>query len=386
MSSRYVTFQDAYEHLLDFFDQQNKDVGVKSRRLQRSIQKAYRTLPGLARWSYFTGTGAINTTLPSTHTITYTASTGLATIETGTWNADAIYGAITISNTRYEIKRRVNDTTVELRDGPSANYTGSTRWQRFRYPLPFSVGDVVSITDPRQYFDIRRVDKSQTWWWQQVINAETFPLVWSLFPSREKPQFWEVWLSGSGDIERTLTYLYDKRMANLSVLETKNATSATVGISGDVATFSTSVLTDDMVGCVLRVSSTASHPTGYLSREERDPVKNRYTEVNNPPASEHLITAVNSGTEAILQHSASTVSSKGYSVSSHIDLNPGPMTDLFYRLCEEEWDIQSRAESPVRKQSSQDAQVALRRALIDDGRRHPDQSVSMYRGDVIQES
>ena len=129
MSSRYVTFQDAYEHLLDFFDQQNKDVGVKSRRLQRAIQKAYRTLPGLSRWNYFTGTGSLNTTLPSTHTITYVASTGLATIGTGSWDTDAIYGAITINNTRYEIKRRVNSTTIELRDGPSSDYTGSTRWQ-----------------------------------------------------------------------------------------------------------------------------------------------------------------------------------------------------------------------------------------------------------------
>jgi len=286
--TRFVTFQDAYEHLLIVFDQEQKDSGSQGRRIRIAIQTAYQRLPALHKWAYFLGSGSLNTSTPDTHTITYVAATGLATT-TGIWDADAIYGAITISNTRYEIQRRISDTVVELKDGPAADYSGSTRWQRFRYPLPSDVGDVRNVVDPAQYFDIRRVYVDQTWWWQQVINAETYPLVWALYPSEESPTNWEIWLSGSGETQRSLKYLYQKRTTDLNVLEVQNATGATVSITGDVATFSTGVLTSNMVGAVLRVSSTGDHPTGYLPRKERDSVQGTYSEVNNPPASEHII-------------------------------------------------------------------------------------------------
>ena len=388
MATRYLTFQDSYEHLADVFNQEGDD-GAQSRRLRRAIQSAYQQLPQMNDWNYFMRTGSLNTTPPGTYTVTYVASTGLATI-TGTWPTVAIYGSLEISNVRYAVKRRVSDTVIELHQGPGSDYTGTARWLRFRYVLPNDVGDIRSVIDPSQYFDIRRVQQEQTWWWQQVVNTETFPLVWSLFPAKESPQQWEIWLSGSGNLQRSLTYMYQQRFTNLTTLELLNdadGNSHTVSIADDVATFSGSVLTDSHIGCVLRVSNTTGHPTGYLPRKERNPVTGRYSEVDTPPSTEHIITAVNSGTEAVLQnHVSSTVTSKGFSISSQVNLPPGSMTELFYRLTEENWDLLSRAEPPVLKLSKTNTQQALRSAMVADGHRHADHKVAIYRGDVIEEN
>jgi hypothetical protein len=384
MTGQLLTFRDAYEHLSDVFEQEGKAVGALDRKLQRAVQLAYQKLPSLHDWAYFRGSGSINTSLPANHTIVYTASTGRVTIATGTWDADAVFGAIVISNTRYEVSRRISDTEIELTNGPAADYAGASRWQRFRYLLPEDVGDVSEIVDANQYFDLRRVTVKQTWWWQQVINAETYPLVWSLYPSQEVPGRWEIWLSGSGQVQRSLTYLYRRRFTNLSVLESLCGAD-TVTISDDEATFSSPILATNMVDTVLRISSTASHPTGYLGRRERNAVQGTSDLVTNPPVSEHVIKTIQSTTIAILKQPTADVTAKGYSISSHIDLNYEIMWELFLRLAEEQYDIITRAEGPIRKLSAQSRMEALRSAMFADAPGPTDQHVNRWRGDVILE-
>jgi len=384
MTSQLLTFRDAYEHLSDVFEQEGKAVGNLDRKLQRAIQVAYQKLPSLHDWAYFRGDGSFTTSLPENHTIAYTASDGLATISTGSWNADAVYGAILINNTRYAVKRRVSNTVIELQDGPSADYNGTTRWQRFRYLLPEDVGDITEVVDARQYFDLRRVTVKQTWWWQQVINAETYPLVWSVYPSPELPGRWEIWLSGSGQVQRSLNYLYRRRFTNLSTLEVLSGDN-TVSIAGDIATFSAPILATNMANTVLRISGTASHPTGYLSRIERDTVNGKNVETFNPPVSEHLITEISSTTVAVLNAPTATVTDAKYSISSHVDLNYEVMRELFYRICEEQYDIISRAEAPIRRLSAAAAMQALRSAMFADAPGPTDEHVNRWRGDVIIE-
>jgi len=385
MTSQLLTFRDAYEHLSDVFEQEGKAVGSLNRKLQRAIQLAYQKLPSLHDWAYYRRDGSFSTSLPTDHTIAYTASTGRVTIATGTWDTDAVFGAIVFNNVRYAISRRISDTEIELEQGPVADYSGAARWQRFRYLLPEDVGDVTEIVDAQQYFDLRRVSVRQTWWWQQVINAETYPLVWSVYPSTELPGRWEIWLSGSGQVQRSLSYLYRRRFTNLSILETLSGEN-TVSITGDVATFSSPILASNMTNTVLRVSSSASHPTGYLSRVERDLLTGKNEEVLNPPASEHVINTIQSTTVAVLkQPVAATVTDKGYSLSSHIDLNYEIMWELFLRLAEEQYDIITRAESPIRKLSAQARMEALRSAMFADAPGVTDGHAQVWRGDVIVE-
>ena len=384
MAAPLLTYRDAYEHLLDVFWQVGKNVGIQDRRLRRAIMEAYRLLPSLHDWEYFRGTASILTSPPETHTATYTASTKRVVIGSGTWTEDATAGSVLISSVRYPVSRRVNDTTIELGSGPADDVSSSSvKWQRFKYLLPLDVGDVTQVVDPLQYTPVLRVTPSETFWWTEVVNSNTYPVSWSLFPSAQYPGRLEMWLSGSGQTQRTLRYLYRQRATKLTVDEIN---SGTVSVTDDVATFSSSVLTANCVGAVLRVSSDADAPTSDYGRMERDPSTGDETIVLRPAESEVIISSVTSGTEAVLLSPiALNVSTRGYTLSSHINVNVEGMWELFLRLCEEQYDVVTRAESAIRRVSYEARMESLRAAMIADGPVGSDLPRNHFRGALFVE-
>jgi hypothetical protein len=384
MITPLLTYRDAYEHLLDVYNQVGRAVGAQDRRIRRAVIEAYRLLPSMHDWAYFRKTATIETTLPETHaSAVYTTADNLVTISTGTWNADARFGAVVIGNVRYSVKRRVSDTVIELDSGPDDDVTESIRWQRFRYLLPADVGDIISVIDPRQYFDIRRVPPVETYWWNEVVNAETYPLVWSLIASTDFPGRWELWLSGSGQTQRTLSYYYLMRHTNLVVDE---LSTGTVSVDGDTATFSTSVLEDKHVGCVLRVSSDATAPTSQYGKYNKDAVTGVESNILNPAETEAIITEKTSGTVAVLSETGiASVSGRGYTISSHINVNYEGMWEFFLRLCEEQYDIITRADTAIRNVSRATRLEAMRAAMIADGALVSRRTTKRWRGDVILE-
>jgi len=383
MADTFLTYQDAYEHLLDVFHQVGKDAGIQKRRLRRAIVEAYHLLPSLHDWEYYRGTGSIVTTVPETHAGTYTAADNRITI-TGTWTTEAIHGSVLVSDVRYPVKRRVSATVIELDGGPGADVTSTFRWQRFKYLLPQDVGGISNVLDPStQFFEVKRVEPSRTFWWQEVINAETYPLAWSIFKSDLYPGRLEMWLSGSGVIQRTLRYMYRRRHTSLNTLELKGGTVSTVG---DVATFSTAILTSAHVGAALRVSGDANPPTSDYGYESRDVVTGEESETLNPSASTHVIEEITSTTVAVLRTPpAADITTMGYTISSLIDVNYEGMQELFYRLAEEQYDIITRAESPIRNMSYASRMRAMREAMIADGPRTTVMSNTSWRGKIILE-
>lgn len=359
-----LTYQDTYEHLLDVFSQVGKNVGVQDRRLRRAIIEAYRLLPSLHDWEYYRDTGTIITEVPVTHSgVTYTASTKRAVLSSGSWSAEATSGSVLIDQVRYPVSRRVTDGTIELEAGPAENYTGSVEWQRHKYLLPLDVGDVIEVLDPRQHFSMQRVTPSETFWWTEILNQKQSPSVWSLFPSQQSPGRHDLYLSGSGTTQRTLRYQYRKRHTNLPVSEIANGT---VSVTGDVATFSSGVLTSACVGSVLRIGTGTDYPTSDFGKFETSP-ETGDQHIIRPAESELIIAAVNSATEAVLLTPiTATVSTRGYTISSHVDVNYEGMWVLFLRLCEEQYDILTRAETPIRNMSYQARMQAFRSALIAD--------------------
>ena len=362
--STLLTYQDTYEHLLDVFQQIGKNVGVQDRRLRRAIIEAYRLLPSPHDWEYYRDTGTIITEVPVTHSgVTYTASTKRAVLGSGSWSAEATSGSILINQVRYPVSRRVNDTTIELEAGPPVNYSGSVEWQRHKYLLPLDVGDVIELLDPRQHFALQRVTPSETFWWTEVLNQKQSPGVWSLFPSQQYPGRHDLYISGSGTIQRTLRYQYRKRHTSLAVSEINTGT---VSVTGDVATFSSGVLTASCVGTVLRIGAGTDAPTSDFGKFETSP-ETGDQHIIRPAEAELVIAAVNSATEAVLLTPISTnVTSRGYTISSHVDVNYEGMWVLFLRLCEEQYDTLTRAETPIRNMSYQARMQAFRAALIAD--------------------
>ncbi len=339
----YLTYRDAIDHLIDVYSLDGKDVQTVVRRLRRSVQEACNKLPAMHDWEFLQKTGMLTTSPQySTGTVAYTSSTRFLTLTSGTWPDDAEFGDVIISNKRFMVARRNSSTVLTLDDAqcPDDDIASGTsyKWIRQRYTLPYFVGDIREVTDIQLLSLIRRIQVDDNFWYSEAWNITGSPSAWSMFPSRRRPGQWEFWLSSVPNDVRQYRYLYQTRWASNEVEE---LSTGTVSVTGDVATFSTSVLTSACAGAVLRISSTASAPTSQFGRY------NSTTKVVdfNPPATEHIITQVNSGTEALLNIPvASAVTTKGYTVSSHINLNTEGMLEFFYRLCEYQYEIISRGD------------------------------------------
>ncbi|MCP4511234.1 MAG: hypothetical protein GY826_33100, partial [Fuerstiella sp.] len=246
--------------------------------------------------------------------------------------------------------------------------------------LPADVGDITELIDPKQFHNLRRVTSAQAFWHTQSTNVDANPFAWALISSRDFPGRWEIWLSGSGTTVRELNYMYNVRHDNLSVQE---LSTGTVNVTGDIATFSNTILTDRCVGSVLRVATGTLVPTSEYGRIERDLLNGTEEDVVRPGEYERIITAVTSTTTALLSSVGTTVANRGFTISSHIDVNYEGMRELFLRLAEEQYDIVTRAENVIQKRSRAIRIEAMRTAMAADGPGPTRPHSGFYRGDVI---
>lgn len=373
MSTEYLTIQDAYEHLLDVFDSDGKNVHKVGRTLRRAVAEAYRRFPSLHTWTWLIRQALLTTTAPyETGTIEYSASTREVTLSSGTWPSDAEFGLLTIANIRYGVERRNSSTVITLRSDscPASDIAAGTtyRWARYNYLLPPDIGDIRELTDPKTLSRFYRQTVNDGFFQTEIPGVSRFPAGWSIVPSVRRPGRKELSLSAVPETARTLKFLYDVRWGNPSITE---ISTGTVSVTGQVATFSTAILTESCVGAVLRVSSSATKPTSaygvWLNEDDGDSL--------NPPTFSRIIIDVTSTTEAILSEAPdSNVSTKGYTISSHVDVDQNAMWDLFLRLCEVAYYRLTRADGKVIMAAEAMAKQAMTEAQIADAARIPDMS------------
>lgn len=358
-----LTYHDAYEHLLDVHDLWLRDTGQKGRTLRRAIDEAYRMLPNLHDWFYFKRSGSVLPETPySTGTIAYVASTYTLTLSDGTWPANVVEGHIRLADSVwYPVKTRTSNTVIVLDSDnayPSDIDAGSEyEWKRFRYSLPVGVGDVLSVFESGG--GAIRYDRSTPEDFVQIMEAGLNERRWSVLPSRSLPGRFDLALGDIPSTPRQLRYNYKARAWKFP---TDELSTGTVSTSGLTATFSSGVLTENHVGCVLRISATSAAPTSHLGKTTENGA------VLNATIVERIITAVTSSTTATLNESPGTLATRGYTISSLIDVSPDGLWDLFLRLCEHRYDVISRADSNIQHRSHEMLNVALRQAMIADNR------------------
>jgi len=382
MTTDFLTFQDTYQHLRDVLDLSGQDTARTARLLKKAVGEAYRTLSAASAWKYFDGeTQIITEASQSTGTITYTHSSRVVTLVGATWPTTAASGTITIADIRYPIERYLTTTTVTL--GPSLNpganvaALSSYQYQRYKYLLPIEVGDIKEVIDAGQFYQLSRTNVRDIFWRNTITSTDGAPTEWAMFPSDTTPGRWELWLGSSSADARTIRLLFEKRHDNLKNFSTVSGT-ASVNVATDVATFSTAILTEHHVGSVLRVSTDTAEPTQAIGEYE-DSADGDYTHV---PDFERLVVAINSTTEAILSSPIVTpVTTRGYRMSSHIDLDVGPMRLYFMRLAEEAFMrlTLDGTEGGVRRTqfAEKNAHTAFIRARIADSKSYSDRIVGM---------
>lgn len=363
----YFTYRDAVDHLIDVFSLKGKDEGEVSRKLRRAVQDCCNKLPTLHDWEFLQRMATFTTSaIYTTGTIAYESSTREMTLTSGTWPSDADYGAVTIGIKKYEVQRRVSDSVIIMDplQAPADDIASGTayRWVRTRYTLPYDVSDIIELTDIQLGTRVMRVMTNDSFWHNEAWNVVGSPTTFSVIQSRIIPGRWEVWLSSAPVDVRQFRYMYTPRWAQADIEELRTGT---VSVSGVTATFSSGILTSSCVGAILRISSSTSIPTSGIGRYDAT----TKADILNPPASEHIIIQVNSATEAIL-HAAppATVTSKAFTVSSHIEMNSEGMRELFFRVLEHQWNIVSRGDRTALMISDSAMRESLKLAMAADAR------------------
>ena len=299
-----------------------------------ACREAYRRLFSLHDWNYFRRFELIHVQAPySDGTVTYDHATRTVTLTGGTWPSAASFGEIEIDNVRYLIEYRLSDTEIVLPEnfnpGSDIAVAQSYQWNQNRYPLSFEVSDIVEIIDSYYTSPLRQVDVRGAMFLSDSYSTQTFPTLYTVFPSQRLPGIREVWFPSAVYGDRQVKILYSARHNPLDV---RHKTGTKVTIAGQVATFPSGVLKESHIGCVLRVSENEDIPTGASGRI--DDTNSEWG--HNPAEFERIILAVD-GTTAILSESAASVTDRAWSISSLIDTDSGSMKTLMLRLAEDEY-------------------------------------------------
>lgn len=329
------TFSDCIYHLVDWAG------GIapesQERAARRAILGAYRELWLSWEWRYFKDDRRINVEPAySTGTVAFDLTGGAyerqLTLSDGTWPANAAYGRIEIADVGYKVQDRKSDTVLTLTSGacPVADIAAGTEytWFRNEYPLT-DVHRVWAMNDETGYWQHTYVTPDRWLAEERAGRILGRPFLWTMTGGRDFFGGLGIRTSGYPEEAMTMDFIATVRPRPLivdGVAAVYNSTTGTVtAASGTSITITGNVLTNEVVGSVIRLSRNASIPTDV--------------EGGNGFIDQRVITAVSndgSNTTLTVDDTIDTdgiAVSTGYCISDPVDL-PETLYDLLLRWSE----------------------------------------------------
>lgn len=262
------TVQDAIESLVHTIG------GGPTERLRMGIGQAvilaYQQLVDCHNWNYFYDAYRLQLSVPySTGTIAYNSSTRVVTLTGGTWPTWALYGHIKVGDVVSRVYTRDSDTALTLDPVHTFNatiasgtaytlyrnvYTLPSNFRAMYRPLGENTGYIGQYIRPNDWhFEERRDSTSGT--------PQAFTIMGD--PNLIGSMAIHVW--PYPDAAETYDFAYQKSGRPLRY--TGNAANDFVGtVSGSAGsaaiTGSSTVVTADMVGSIIRFGDTSNVPTG----------------------------------------------------------------------------------------------------------------------------
>lgn len=340
-----LTLWDATDHVLDAV--LGGDTSPRSRRMaMKAVQEAYTEIPMRRTWRYYIRSLTINTVANQTdgsvaYDYTGGSSERMLTLTSSTWPSDVTKYAIYISGARYTIDTRVSSTVITLREGdcPTVDLAAGTGYNLTRdtYELPDNVRELYYLHDtnaPGRMLPC--VEPADIMHERRIMRSTAMPLLYGVYRSERYASSLAVHFAPSPSSARTYQGNALFWPLPLKVLEYKAGTVSTTSGSATV-TGSGSTFTSDMVGAVIRISSTGSKfiPTDLQGETDQNRLE--------PYAFQGVIKSVESATSLTLEQDADqTLAASGYRISSRIDIEPGAMRTAFLRCCEARFQTQDR--------------------------------------------
>lgn len=247
----------------------------EQRDVRMACQRAYTHLGDLHNWLFYKRAYRVYLSAAySTGTITYDhtggSSENLVTLASGTWPSWARNGKLIIGTVVHDVAERLSDTTITLDPtlNPQADVAAGTSYTLVRttYDMPF---DFKGMFDPQDEDQVRACYLSPHAWHdlERSLPTQTDTFYWTVMPSPDTYGAWTLKTWGYPSTAETLDFMYQGRPRPIkrSGYETSSrAGTVTLAASGNSVTGNSSSFASDMVGSILRVtSSTSTYPTGF---------------------------------------------------------------------------------------------------------------------------
>lgn len=371
------TYRDALDSVMDAFD---IDAGGRPyRNARRAVFEAYREFPYKTSWAYFDRIGALTTSASqSSSTITYDHTGGTyerqVTLASGTWPDWADFGTLYTNSNHYEVATRESDTVITLsaNNNPGADLAAGTTYIIYRsvYPAPTDFRRADALVDLENHYWPDYLPPGEALVRSRGYRTPSTPAWYTIRSAGEYYGGMSFEFIPPPNAARTYHYIYEAKPRELKILETNTGT-VTVSNGTTTATFSSAVLTDNHVGSVIRLSGSATAPTGKVPD---------LNEVDNLYVDQRTIQSVTSSTVAVLDTAVTQgFASVAYSISDPLDMESGAMMNYFLRLCEEKYAYLAKEND--RQERTEIARKALREAMAaSDRNRNTSADRALYAG------
>jgi hypothetical protein len=306
----FLTYFDVVESLI--VSSYGGPQDAEQRDIRTAIHRAYAELTSVKDWSYYHVHGRVITDAPySTGTVAFDTATNVLTLTGGTFPSWAAYGHVRVGDRIARVASRTSGSAVVLDPAVTfpATFTGQPyTMYRMVYPLPDDFRNMDEPSDEYNWWSGVYVTPDQAMKLERVTNSSGAPLHWTILKD-PLSSGWVLKLVGYPTERETIDFTYRRTPRAIRYSGHEAALrQGTLSRTGTSVTGTGTAFSAALVGSILRVGDTATHP---------GPIESM-----TPWVSESVITAVGGSTALTTEESGTIASSTKYIITDPIDVAP----------------------------------------------------------------
>lgn len=331
LTSELTTFNDVVESLLDMGGMERSERNDRS--AIRAVLEAYNDLPNMREWNYFKARLPFATIAPISAGTAEYDHTGnvdgerLVTLSTGTLPEDVDLYGFSFNGVHFDVEKRVDATKFQLteRSNPGVDVAATT-YQLYKdcyvLPLDFQAGgqllDISNRNAPLRY-----VSADDSLWLSRGYSAQQ-PTSYTFRSIPRRQGALGLYFSPIPSGVRNYELIFNRRPRPLRTQMYAEGT-ATVTSGSRSVTIAAGTVVSKHAGCVMRFGTATKTP---------EPLQKGFSD-GGETLLERIVVAVTPTTSLELDVAAdANYTAVKYTLSSPIDLAPGPMKTYFTLLCE----------------------------------------------------
>jgi len=360
MQNQGVTFSDLVYRLLSKRGTQSSEQMLMMLRV--AVSDAFEDLVNRTFWKYYNRRVVLVTdAIQSYEDAVYDSSANSLTIASGTWPTNAIYGEIvrgTANRIRHRVLTRTSGTVLVLAPEtlPTASFTEDVEWRRASYTLPYQIRRINAVIEESSLVEMTGISQNEMIRERRFNRTGSYPLFYCIRESDSVRGAMEMEITPVPSSQTRLEILANFRPRPLQVFEV-TGTDGSFSQNGTTFTSATASFTSDLVGCSLKVSSTAALP-----KSKSTLVSSRVDYLYETTIEEVTSTT----TLRVKDAFAAAGSSKGYVISDIADVHRGTMLGALEALAWEKYCLNHEAALSMLSLASSVASREMDRAMFAD--------------------